>query len=127
MATSASATRLVLAATLFGFTSPEIAAAKCRVDDATFRERVVLPSARAGLGTDFPSWDVEGATTIEHRGLLKVLIAVRDAELLDPPYFVVKAENCVRGKVVSGYQAWDVALGLRPSTAMERHRPGWLP
>ena len=107
---------------------PGAAESKCRFKYAQdFAPRLVVPETTRKLGPDLSLWDIEHPDVSVQRRTVRLLISMRDkARYLDPPYFVILVDHCGKGEVSSGFQAWDVALGLRQPTSEERRRRGWL-
>lgn len=103
------------------------ASAKCRFKyTERVRDEIVLPEAQRALGQHLALWDVAKPFVIVRGSKVSLLIHYREVNVLDPPEFVVVIDKCGAGAVRSGFQAWDVAIGLRRPTEAERARPDYV-
>jgi hypothetical protein len=121
------ALQVLLALAISAFGKPAGAADVCHFGDtAELQRTIVEPAERQALGSALAQWDTDKALVSLDGQTIRVVLMPRAGNLLDPPYFVILVEACGKGRIRSGLQAWDVAVGVRKPLPGEQNQPGYL-
>jgi len=116
---------LALGISAFGISAS--ASDVCHFGDIAQLQRTVVESAeRHALGSALSQWDTEKALVSVDGPIVRIVLMPRNVNLLDPPYFVILAEECGKGRLRAGLQAWDLALRLRRPVPGEKDAPEYI-